>query len=82
MSRASIMLLTFDEQAGMAYLYLKPGSRRAIVSTHNTSFGEAGAIFHAFVDCDQDGRSVGVEFPAETRAQALARAVEVEGNVA
>lgn len=78
-----ITLLTFDVKAGMAYLYLADPAVSVVHRTRHTSFGgDDCSMFPAAVDCDASGRSLGVEFPAATRSEALARAAEVEGNVA
>lgn len=82
MSAADITLLTFDPVAGMAYLYLAPRGSCAIAGQRGTTFGEPGAIFPATIDRGEDGRSVGAEFPAATRAEALTRAAEIEANIA
>lgn len=81
---SNLTMLTFDAVAQMAYLYLATPGAGNVVRTRHTSFGGgvAGPMFSAGVDCDAEGRSVGVEFAAATRGEALRRAVEVEANVA
>lgn len=75
----SITLLTFDPVAGMAYLYFAaPGTGSA-----KTVAARVGTL-PIFVNIDRDkaGELLGVEFPAASPEEALARAAEIRAALA
>lgn len=68
---STITLLTYDPEAGMAYLYCAPpGSRQATTTRMNTEQHYGAAIDYA-----EDGALLGAEFPAVSAQSALCRAL-------
>lgn len=75
-----ITLLTYDAEAGMAYLYLRQPPTPDSVAHTLVLRGYADAPFEARKDYDADHNPVGVEFEAHDTAQALSRASYLLGN--
>jgi hypothetical protein len=75
-------VLTYDPEAGMAYLYTATpcGCTDRVASTQPAEYGMP--TYHAQLDYGVNGRVLGAEFPAATKQEALERAVEIYGNVA
>lgn len=82
MTRAlmQLTLLTYDAEAGMAYLYLcKPEACSAVANTL-AARGYDDGPFELRKDYDAERQLLGIEFEARDAAHALKRAAYVLGN--
>lgn len=78
--RKAITCLTFDAEAGMAYLHFLPPGTAAAVKQLSHVFIKP--TFTATTDYGADFSRLGTEFPARSQEEALARAAIVAASFA
>ena len=77
-------VLTHDATAHLAYVYVVPPSDHGgVCETRSADFLDANECrFSVQLDYGDNNRLLGVEFPAATKEEALARAAAVLGGIA